>query len=235
MNNIAVGIATILRTYSDREGPHQDTWSPLHNDTELWHRVRLLLETCWMVRKIPVPVASLKVLDVGCGVGRSTRLLVDLGVNPRNLVGIDFRQTAIQFAHETNPAITFRHIVDLEDWPQEQFDLAVQCTAFSSIPGNALRKKSATLMERSVGENGYILWWDILSANQFAGGDRLDPAKLFSTRRLLALKNVSLHPDPEDCIRPLRGLGPRLALAIRRLCFRPTHCIALFGPPGLKE
>lgn len=235
MNKNDPGIVTIRQVYSESEGPNQDTWSPLYNDTELWHRVRLLLEAGRMVRKIPTPVASLKVLDVGCGVGRSTRLLVDLGANPNNVLGIDFRQSAIEYAREINPAIRFKHILDLEDWPREEFNLAVQCTAFSSIPGDALRKKSATLMEQSVGEDGYILWWDILKANSFAGGDQIDPTKLFSSHRLLALRRVSLQPNVEDCIRPLRGLGPILVSALRRLCYRPTHCIALFGPIGIKE
>ena len=229
------GIGTIRQMYSEFEGPNQDTWSPLRNEAELWHRVRLLLEACRMVEKIPIPVSSLRVLDVGCGVGRSTRLLVDLGANPNNVLGIDFRQSAIEYAREINPAIRFKHIIDLEDWPQEEFNLAVQCTAFSSIPGNALRKKSATLMERSVGENGYILWWDILKANPFAGGDEIDPMKLFSSRKLLALRSVSLQPNVEDCIRPLRGFGPRLASALKRFCYQPTHCIALFGPIGVKN
>jgi SAM-dependent methyltransferase len=188
-----------------------------------------------MVREIPIPVASLRVLDVGCGVGRSTRLLVDLGAGPNNVLGIDFRESAIEYAREINPAIRFKHIVDLEDWPQEEFDLAVQCTAFSSIPGNSLREKSAALMEKSVGENGYVLWWDILKANEFAGGDQLDPTKLFASRKLLGLKSVSLQPNVADSIRPLRGLGPRLASALRRFCYQPTHCIALFGPIGAKK
>lgn len=229
------GIVMIRQMYSGFEGPNQDTWSPLHNDTELWHRVRLLLEACRMVRKIPMPVTSLKVLDVGCGVGRSTRLMVDLGANPKNVLGIDFRESAIEYALEINPAIRFKHIVDLEDWPQEKFDLAVQCTAFSSIPSDALRKKSAALMEQSVGANGYILWWDILKANEFAGGDEMDPTRLFSARKILALKNVSLQPNVEDSIRLLRGLGPRLASALRTFCYQPTHCIALFGPLGVKS
>jgi SAM-dependent methyltransferase len=235
MNKNDPDIVAIRHMYSEFEGPNQDTWSPLHNDTELWHRVRLLLEACRMVRKIPIPLASLKVLDVGCGVGRSTRLLVDLGANPNNVLGIDFRQSAIQYAREINPAIRFRHIVDLEEWPQEEFNLAVQCTVFSSIPGKALRKQSATLMEQSVGENGYILWWDSLKANQFAGGDQIDPTKLFSSHKLLALRSVSLRPNVEDCVRPLRGLGPSLASALRRFCYRPTHCIALFGPIEAKK
>jgi SAM-dependent methyltransferase len=230
MNRSEVGIATIRNVYSELEGPNEDTWSPLHNDVELWHRVRLLLEACRMIRMIPIPLAFLKVLDVGCGVGRSSRLLVDLGVNPCNVLGIDFRKSAIDYACAINPAIRFKHIVNLEDWPREGFNLAVQCTAFSSIPGRALREKAAALMEQSVREDGYIFWWDILNANAFAGGDQIDPEELFGSHKLLALRKVSLQPNAEDCIRPMRGIGPRLAWALRRFCYPRTHCVALFGP-----
>src|SRR5215472_1552857 len=128
-------LVTIYESYSRREPGGTEGWSPIQIDEEMWHRIRLLMELCRCLRLIPDPIAKLRVLDVGCGTGRSSRLLVEVGVEPQNLVAIDFRETAIATAMVTNPAVRFRHIASLAEWPQESFVLVVQSTAFSSIPG----------------------------------------------------------------------------------------------------
>ena len=182
------------------------------------------------LRWIPRSLEAIQVLDVGCGSGRSSRLLVDLGIKPSNLLGIDFRESAIRYARQMNPAIRFRHILGLEDWPTESFDLAVQSVVFSSIPSVSLRRQTAALMDRSVGKTGYILWWDSLRAHDFAGGDGLEPAEFFENRKLISARKVALRPDVAECIRPFRGLGRWLSLSLDKFTYRPSHCIALFGP-----
>jgi SAM-dependent methyltransferase len=215
-------IAAIRQVYSQRE--------PLHSDLELWHRARLLIEASRSLRQILRPLETIQVLDVGCGVGRSSRLLVDLGVKPSNLLGIDFRESAIAYARQINPAIRYRQISGLEDWPAEGFDLAVQCTVFSSIPSVSLRRRTAALMERSVGKIGYILWWDLLRANDFAGADVLEPAEFFVGRKLINARKVALQPGLSECIRTSRSIGRWLSFTLEKLANRPTHSIALFGP-----
>lgn len=225
-----VGGSTIREIYAKLEPPGCDTWSPLHSNLELWHRARLMVEACHALRRIPKPIDAIKALDVGCGVGRSSRLLVDLGVKPENLLGIDFRESAIAFARQQNTAIRFRSVSGLDDWPDETFDLVVQCTVFSSIPSPSFRVQTAALMERSVGKDGYVLWWDLLKANPFAGGDPLNPIDLFGTRELLYSRRVPLQPQVEESLRLLRGLSRLLTFLVNRCGHEPTHMMALFGP-----
>jgi len=223
-------IEAIRRLYSKLEPPDCDAWSPLYNEVELHHRVRLSLEACRALRRIPKQAKELKVLDVGCGIGRSGRLFVELGIVPDNILGIDIRESAIEFARRVNPAIRYQALRDLTDWPSERFDLCVQCTVFSSIPGTELRQATARLMEQSVGREGYIFWWDIQNANGFAGGDRLDPVRLFPNRKVLSSREVSLLPELSDAIRPLRGIGRVLSALLRPCGHEATHFVALFGP-----
>jgi trans-aconitate methyltransferase len=97
------------------------------------------------------------VLDVGCGVGRSTRLLIEFGLRPENIMGIDLRSSAIEHARRLNPAIPFRTVNSLDDWPLElEFDLCMQCTVFSSIPGVERRRLTARMMAEAVGNKGFI-------------------------------------------------------------------------------
>jgi SAM-dependent methyltransferase len=220
-------IATLHQVYARDEPAGTDTWSPLHDDIEMWHRARLLVEACQCLRLIPNPIENLQVLDVGCGVGRSSRLLVDLGISPQNLLAIDFRESAIVDARQRNPAIRFRHIADLSQWPRESFDLIVQCTAFSSLPGQEIRKQTASLMETSIGDGGYIFWWDLLLANTFAGGERLDPASLFPRFQHIRERQVSIYPELSESLRRLRRIGNWIRSAGTPLTHRPTHLVAL--------
>jgi SAM-dependent methyltransferase len=223
-------IEAIRTLYSKMEPPDCDAWSPLHKDLELHHRVRLTLEACRALRRIPKQANQLMALDVGCGVGRSGRLLVELGIPPDNILGIDVRDSAIEFARRVNPAIRYRALHDLTDWPLERFDLCIQCTVFSSIPGIELREETARLMDRSVSHDGYIFWWDTLIANGFAGGDRLDPLRFFPNRAVLYSREVSLLPEISDAIRPLRGMGRILSALLKPCGHEATHLAALFGP-----
>jgi len=220
-------LATLHEAFAHYEPAGADRWSPLHDEVEMWHRARLLVEACRCLRLIPKPIESLRVLDVGCGVGRSSRLLIELGVAPQNLLAIDFRKSAIDYATRTNPAIRFRHIADLSEWPSERFDLVIQCTAFSSLPGQALREQTAALMERSIDNGGYIFWWDLLRANPFAGGDVLNPRALFPCFQYIRERQVSIYPDLSDSLRRLRRIGNWIYSARTALTHRPSHLVNL--------
>lgn len=151
----------LLTEYERLEPTGTDAWNPLHDDHELWHRVRLFIALGWALKQIPISIEKLKVLDVGCGVGRSTRTLLEFGVMPKNILGIDLRSSAISYAQSLNPGISFQMVRRLEDWPSPgTFDLVMQCTVFTSILGMERRISVAEQMEKSVHDEGYIFWWD---------------------------------------------------------------------------
>jgi SAM-dependent methyltransferase len=220
-------LVQLRQEFAHLEPAGADTWSPLHDDIEMWHRARLLVEACQCLRLIPNPLEHLQVLDVGCGVGRSSRLFVDLGVSPQNILALDFRESAIIYARQKNPAIRFRHIAGLSEWPKENFDLVVQCTAFSSLPGLEIRKQTAALMERSTRDGGYIFWWDLIFANTFAGGERLDPGSFFPRFEHVRERQVAIYPDLSESLRRLRRVGNWIRSARTPLTHRPTHRVAL--------
>jgi SAM-dependent methyltransferase len=221
----------LLSQYDTLEPAGADTWNPLRKEWELWHRTRLLVELARALQALPGPMEETRVLDVGCGVGRSTRLLLEFGLRPENIMGIDLRSTAVEHARRLNPAIPFRTVKGFDDWPVEsEFDLCLQCTVFSSIPGVERRELTARMMAKAVGHKGFIFWWDRMRAKDFAGNDPLDPAAFFAGRRLLSLRRVSLWPGVEESLRPLPGLRKVLVAVFGRLGYPRTHVAAVFGP-----
>lgn len=224
-------VEELRSVYRELEPPGVDTWNPVtRGDLELWHRVRLLVEATRAVRAIGQDPGKMRVLDVGCGVGRSSRLLVELGFLPESIVAIDLREDPILLAKRLNPAIRHVAIKSLADWPPEPFNLCIQCTAFGSLPGISTREETAGLMERSVGPAGYIYWWDGLRANGFAGGDALNPFGLFSGRSVVFARDLSLYPSLEEAADSLPR-GARFARKFLRLLpSKKTHQSILFGP-----
>ena len=206
-----------------------DTWNPLSNDTELWHRLRLFTEMTHVLRFLKRDPHSIRVLDVGCGVGRSSRMLIELGVLPENITGIDFRDNAIDTARRLNPSINYSKIDSLKDWPEESFDLCIQCTAFSSIPGHKLRVETACKMQNSVGMDGFVFWWDLINANDFAGGDHLSCKNLFSEMEIVYWKQVSLRPSFSEASMSLPKAGRYFQKLLKRVPTRKTHLCALFS------
>ncbi len=83
-----------------------------------------------------VPFGSL-FLDVGCGVGLMSTLLVHSGKANR-VVGIDTSAAAIGIAQHAVPPekteVSFRCLSDRESWPQERFDGVICLDVLHHIP-----------------------------------------------------------------------------------------------------
>lgn len=218
----------VIREYGRLEPAGTDAWNPLSNEKELWGRARLFLTLGRILSELPIPISDARLLDVGCGVGHSTRALLEFGARPKNVLGIDLRLSAIAYARSLNPAMRFQVVHGLDDWPSESFDLCMQVVVFSSISGLDRRLALAQKMESMVRENGLIFWWDRITANAFAGGDRLDPSDYFKQSLILEEQFLSLPPALAASIK-YRG---RVADLISRLLQKwighpPTHCAAL--------
>ena len=95
----------VLDDYSRLEPDGADSWTPLASNGELAYRLGFVTALVAALREHPVPVDRLEVLDVGCGTGRSSRALVDLGVRPGHITAMDLRPAAVRTASELNPAI----------------------------------------------------------------------------------------------------------------------------------
>jgi SAM-dependent methyltransferase len=229
----------VINLYQTLEPPGVDAFNPLHDEVELWHRIRILIALARVLRQIPIPIHELKILDVGCGVGRSTRTLLELGAQPENILGIDIRPDALAYAKLINPGISFRLVRDFEEWPAPgSFNLCLHIVAFSSVRGKERRLALAAMMEKMVVPGGYIFWWDLIKANTFAGGDPIEPLKLFKNSDLVGYCEYQLRPIVMDTLiyarfwerRYFRSLmGPVLERFLRKISLSsPSHCAALF-------
>jgi len=95
-------------------------------------------------------------IDFGCGTGRSTRLLQDLGYRT---VGVDVSQQMVDVARQRDPSGDYRVIDDgdFSSLPQGSFDLALSAFTFDNIPGPEWKTQLFAGLRRLLKPNGHLV------------------------------------------------------------------------------
>ena len=101
-------------------------------------------------------VAGREALDFGCGAGRSTRFLKNLGLNA---IGLDISTRMIQLAIDADPEGSYRLVDDgdFSAFDQTRFDLILSAFAFDNIPDVARRCELLRRLSRLLNDDGRII------------------------------------------------------------------------------
>jgi SAM-dependent methyltransferase len=166
-------VGQVISDYERLEPGGADSWNPLGSKYQLGYRLAQFYALTMAIRASGVDPDSLRVLDLGCGNGRSTRMYLDLGLRPAQVVGNDLRPNAIAQARALNPAIRF----ELHDGGSlgAGFNWISAATVFSSVSDLAARKQIAARIWHALPPGGFLFYFDMRRANAFAGGDALTP------------------------------------------------------------
>jgi SAM-dependent methyltransferase len=172
-------LAKILAEYEALEPGESDTWNPLYSYIELKYRLSLFYSINQAIAKIPTSIESMRVLDIGCGNGRSTRMYLDLGLRPEQITGLDIRPDAIVLARKLHPSIRYL-TYDGETLPFDVkgFNWISVTTVFSSISPE-YRRTLVNQINGMLQRGGYLFYYDMLRSNPFAGRDYIHPIQLF--------------------------------------------------------
>jgi SAM-dependent methyltransferase len=194
MTGAQVYFDQVLHEYARMEPGETDTWNPVCNETELGYRLTFLFALTKCLELCEIPLRQLRVLDVGCGNGRSTRLYLDLGLSPDQLTGLDLRPGAIALARKLNPAVDFRTYDGYAiDFPAPSFNWVQFSTVFSSVADHGHRAHLVAEACKQLQSGGYLFYLDLWRANGFAGGDVLRPESMFSSLRVVWASPLRAH------------------------------------------
>ena len=101
-------------------------------------------------------VTGTRALDFGCGTGRSTRFLRDLGLSA---TGIDISAPMLEEARRRDPAGSY-HLVgvgDLSIVTDRQFHLIFAAFTFDNIPADTEKTQSLTALRQRLAPNGRVI------------------------------------------------------------------------------
>ena len=124
-------------------------------------------------------ITGRRALDFGCGTGRSTRFLRDLGFDA---VGVDISEPMLARARERDPAGRYRLVPDgdLGELPAGSFDVVLSAFTFDNIPTREKKIRLFRDLRRLLGAGGrivslvsapeiYVNEWASFSTKDFPG------------------------------------------------------------------
>jgi|SRR5882724_10222142 len=221
----------VYREYAVR-GFDQSKWSPANEGNQAvrdeCHRklIDLLLETGFF------PMASRRVLDVGCGAGGRLAAFEGLGARPEHLFGVDLIPARIHAARQNHPQLNFE-VVNAETLPFADggFDLVAVFTVFTSILNRQMAANVSREIGRVLASGGGVIWYDFRLSNPWnrhvRGVSRRQIQKLFPGFQM-NLTTISLLPP---LARRLGRLTRRLYPPLARVPFLRSHHLGILTKP----
>lgn len=213
----------IRSVYAARTDTAKYSWFSSGQQLILQGAARALLDA---LRRAGVSrLDDVRVLEIGCGSGHWLRELVQWGVRPDHVVGIDLISErlgdararcapSVRLAAASAAALPFA---------DGTFDVVLQSTVLTSVLDAAVRERIAGEMMRVLGPRGLVLWYDFLVDNprnrDVRGVDRRELSRLYPGWKL-DVRRVTLAPPVA------RFLAPRmwtLAAVLSAVPFLCTH------------
>jgi SAM-dependent methyltransferase len=178
------------------------------------------------------PLATQRVLDVGCGEGRWLRRFIQWGALPENLAGVDLLPERIAAARELCPSAVCLHGGSADQIPFENgnFDIVLCMNVFSSILAGGLRAAIAEEILRVLRPGGFVLWYDFFLNNptnpDVRGVGKPEIARLFS-RCDIELARITVAAPLGRVVAPL----PYVYAALATCRIFSTHYLGWIRKP----
>ena len=177
-------------------------------------------------------LASLRILDVGCGRGATLRQYLEYNANPSQIWGIDLFPTFVDQARSRSPGLQILCGSASElPFPDCSFDLVSQFMLFTSVLDQTMRLQIAREIDRVLEPGGRLLWYDFAfnnPANPNVRGIRLTEVRRLFPEFALTSRRITLAPPLG---RAIGRFGPAIYYLVSN--FRPlcTHHMCLLKKP----
>lgn len=143
-----------------------------------------------------------RVLDFGCGNGRAFELVSRSGAD---YIGVDNSSDLIEQAKNIYPDAKFKFMENLDDFPDNSFDIILSLAVVHHIPSKDLRAKLLSDLRRVLKPGGKLILtaWDLWSVKDnykpLIGGDENDILYDFknSTGKVLAQRYIHVFSEEE--------------------------------------
>ena len=223
----------VAERYARRGG--LDRYSYLQADVwqSVQERQRALLKL--LLRLGLTDLASLRLLEVGCGAGGNLLELLRLGFAPEHLAGAELLPERLAQARAVLPpalALWGGDASALDIAPASQ-DIVFQSTVFSSLLDDAFQQRLAGAMWRWVKPGGGVLWYDFTvnnPRNRDVRGVPLARVQQLFPQAVMTARKITLAPP---IARAVCRLHPALYPVFNALPLLRTHVLVWLQKPGL--
>lgn len=172
---------------------------------------------------------SIRVLEIGCGYGHNLQALIRLGVHPKNIVAVELIPERVELAKSLLPQDT--HIFEGDalsyDFQNNEFDIVLLSTVFSSILCQDTKTKLAQKCLSLLAPKGGILFYDFFWTRK--GSDYIKPISIKEIKSLFKgtlvyKKRITLY---YSLAFRLGQISPILTGVLNKISFLKTHWIVL--------
>ena len=192
-------VAKIKERYARRKTLPSNLYSPLNFDVNLslQEKQRSLLR---LLKSVGIKkLSNLKIIEIGCGTGSNLLELIQLGANPKNLVGCDLLEDRINNARDRLPSSVRLFHCDASSLNMDAstFDIVYQSVVFSSILNKDFQISLAKKMWDLIHPGGFILWYDFLynnPKNKDVKGIPLERIKQLFPDSTITFEKITLAP-----------------------------------------
>ncbi len=179
-------------------------------------------------------LATLRLLEVGCGSGSNLLEFLRMGFVPQHLSGVELLADRYQLARAALPAALNLSLGDAVELsvPDQSQDIVFVSTVFSSLLDDAFQQRLADAMWRWVKPGGGVLWYDFTVNNPRNADVRGVPLKrvqaLFSQGKMRS-QRVTLAPP---VARVATRIHPNLYGFFNVVAPFRTHSLAWVSKPA---
>lgn len=204
---------------------------------EVWHgvqeRQRAMLNLFY--RNIGwKDLASLKLVEVGCGSGSNFFDFLRFGFLPHNLCGIELLPERADIARQNLPAVlkVYEGDANLIDIMPNSQDVVFQSVVFSSLLDDIFQRTLAHRMWQWVKPEGGVLWYDFIYKNPSNPDVRGVPVKrvreLFPEGKMI-VRRMTLAPPIS---RRVSRVHPSFYTILNFFPFLRTHILCWIQKPS---
>ena len=227
-------VDAVRERYARRLSVHDPLRYSLLNESVLMSQQEKQRALVRWVRQCAIqPLASKRVLEVGCGSGNNLLDLMRLGFAPENLVGNELLPQRSEEARRMLPgaATVLEGDATQMGLAPASFDVVMQSTVFSSLLDDAFQAMLAECMWKWAKPGGGVLWYDFVydnPANPDVRGVPLERVrKLFPAGRIWK-QRLTLAPP---IARRVSAIHPRFYGLFNLIPLLRTHVLCWIQKP----
>jgi SAM-dependent methyltransferase len=178
-------------------------------------------------------LASLRLLEVGCGAGGNLLELLRIGFAPECLCGIELLPERLAHARRVLPAALALIEGDATraDVPRGSQDIVFVSTVFSSLLADAYQQRLADAMWRWLKPGGAVLWYDFTvdnPRNPDVRGVPLARVRSLFAQAKITHRRLTLAPP---IARGVTRVHPALYTVLNALPLLRTHLLCWIAKP----